>query len=409
MFTTLKKLLGKKEEPAAPAPVETAPVQPVDDQDLDGLVIEATMQADESSSLGSLPRTNAKSDPFLSLVRAGQHVVHLEREEDLLASILREAVDALSAQRGAIVLAVGTSGTLQLKAAAFRDECADHGSNFSARLARRCFSNGESILCRSSAEDSELCDAMSVRDGMMASVVCVPLRTPRKRLGVLHLDRGPFQPRFTRNDLRLADGLAAHVSVSIESAQLIHKQREMYLATVRMLSHVIEARDENTNSHTQRVTRFALLLGEHLGLSAEDLDVLRLGTPLHDIGKIGIDDVILRKPAPLSPAEQKIMRTHPQRGAEIVAQVRELASILPIVRSHHERWDGKGYPDGLAGKQIPRLARIVAVADAFDIMTSERPYRQPLAPADARAELERHSGTQFDPEVVAALLALELS
>src|SRR5262249_11557662 len=151
---------------------------------------------------------------------------------------------------------------------------------------------------------------------------------------------------------------------------------------------------------------YSLLLGQQMDLEDRDLELLRLGGPLHDIGKIGIDDAILRKPDRLTPEEFDAMKLHTVKGAEILATVQELHPIIPIVRNHHERWDGKGYPDGLAGEEIPRLARILAVADAFDAMTSDRPYRKGMAAAVAFAEVEKQSGKQFDPACAAAFLEI---
>jgi HD-GYP domain-containing protein (c-di-GMP phosphodiesterase class II) len=140
-----------------------------------------------------------------------------------------------------------------------------------------------------------------------------------------------------------------------------------------------------------------MLLAQHLDLTPEELHTVKIGTPLHDIGKIGIDDAILRKPGKLTPAEFEIMKTHTTKGAKILESVPDLAPIIPIVRSHHERWDGGGYPDGLRGENISRLARIVAVADAFDAMTSDRPYRKGMLPEIAFAELEKQRGKQLIP------------
>ena len=181
-------------------------------------------------------------------------------------------------------------------------------------------------------------------------------------------------------------------------------QRELLLFAVEKLARAVELRDAYTGAHSQRVTVFALLLGEQLHLSAEDLELIRFGTPLHDLGKIGIADAILRKPDQLTPAEFEQMKLHTVRGAETVALISDFRSLIPIVRSHHERWDGKGYPDGLAGEDIPRLARIVAVADAFDAMAFDTPYRRGQAVEIAFAEIERHQGQQFDPEIVTAFL-----
>src|SRR5207253_4634341 len=133
------------------------------------------------------------------------------------------------------------------------------------------------------------------------------------------------------------------------------KQRDLFLETITTLAQAVEMRDEYTGGHTFRVSTYSLLLAERLGLPPEDIDLIRIGTPLHDIGKIGISDAILRKPDKLTPEEFDIMKTHTVKGHEIVATIRELRPIIPIVRSHHERWDGRGYPDGLAGEAIPHL------------------------------------------------------
>jgi HD-GYP domain-containing protein (c-di-GMP phosphodiesterase class II) len=141
-------------------------------------------------------------------------------------------------------------------------------------------------------------------------------------------------------------------------------------------------------------------------MSPADMDLIRIGTPLHDIGKIGIDDAILRKPDKLTPEEFEAMKLHTVKGAEIVATVPDLRPIIPIVRSHHERWDGRGYPDGLGGEAINPLARVVGLADAFDAMTSDRPYRKGMAPSVAFNEIEKMAGKQFDPIFAGAFLSL---
>src|SRR5262249_46019168 len=149
-------------------------------------------------------------------------------------------------------------------------------------------------------EDPELAGARSIAEGTMASVLCVLLRTPRKRLGVLHLDRGPMQKPFTHDDLHLADALAANDSAGIESAQLLRKPRDLFCDTITILAESVELRDMYTGNHTKRVTAYSVLLAEHLDLSPDDLNWIRVGTPLHDIGKIGIPDEILNKPGKLT-------------------------------------------------------------------------------------------------------------
>jgi HD-GYP domain-containing protein (c-di-GMP phosphodiesterase class II) len=182
--------------------------------------------------------------------------------------------------------------------------------------------------------------------------------------------------------------------------------RDLLSYTTEKLAQAVGLRDGYTGEHSRRVTHFAILLGQRLRLSAEDMELIRIGTPLYDLGKVGIPDAILRKPGKLTPEEFEVMKTHTTRGAEIIEKVPDLAGVVPIVRSHHERWDGGGYPDGLQGEDIPRLARVVAVANAFDAMAFDTPYRRGRPVEAAFTEIARHHGQQFDPEVVTAFLQI---
>jgi putative nucleotidyltransferase with HDIG domain len=240
----------------------------------------------------------------------------------------------------------------------------------------------------------------------MNSIICAVLRAPDREIGVLHLDRGPDDEPFTGSDLSLADSLAAAVALGLDRRQLVERHEALFLQTVTALAQAVEMRDLYTGNHTQRVTTYSLLLAEEMGVSEEQRRQLQVATLLHDIGKIAIDDQILLKPGRLSDQEFDRMKTHVLRGAEIVQMIPGLAWALPVVRGHHERWDGRGYPDGLKGEGIPLTARVVAVADAFDAMTSDRPYRAGMPPARAFAELSAGSGTHFDPECVEAFLRI---
>jgi HD-GYP domain-containing protein (c-di-GMP phosphodiesterase class II) len=396
--------------------VETAEngAAPAGPQVIDQILVEASTSSSWEDALDGLlfdqNRCLRPGEQLVALLRAGHHLVHIESEKELLDSILNDAVQVLDAQRGAIVLADGPGERLALRASATGHGEAGGRLYYSQKLAQRCYAREESILCCSVNDDPELAAAQSIADGAMASVVCVLLRTPRKKLGVLHLDRSFFQKPFTEKDLNLADALAAHVSAGIECAQLLRKRRDLFKNTITVLAQAVELKDEYTGGHTLRVTNYALLLGQALGLAAAELEKLEIGTPLHDIGKIGIADEILRKPGKLTAAEFEEMKTHTTKGAAIVSVIPDLHPIIPIVKSHHERWDGTGYPDKLAGEQIPLLARIVAVVDAFDAMTSNRPYhpdKKGRSPAEAFAELERMAGRQFDPQCAAAFLSLQ--
>ncbi len=350
-------------------------------------------------------------EQLFALLRAGHHFVNMQGEDQLLDAVLNDAVSVLEAQRGAIVLAEGEGSEpkLRLRALAVGNGEPPGRFHFSKKLTNRCYAGGVSLLYSTLTGDDETRVTQSIADGAMASVLCVLLRTPRKRLGVLHLDRSFAQDPFTEDDLFLADALAAHVSAAIESAQLLKKQRELFLKTIMILAEAVELRDAYTGGHTQRVTKYATMIAEKLELPDDQIELVKMGCPLHDIGKIGIDDAILKKEGKLTADEYAKMQKHTTMGAEILQTIGEMQPIIPIVRSHHERWDGTGYPDRLAGEDIPFLARIVAVADAFDAMTSNRPYhenKKGKPPAWAFAEVEKQSGRQFDPRCAAAFLSI---
>ena len=173
-------------------------------------------------------------------------------------------------------------------------------------------------------------------------------------------------------------------------------------AIIRAFSAMLDARDSETEGHSERVVGHALVLARALDVPADALGRLELGAILHDIGKVGVPDAILLKPGPLDPHEWAIMREHPIIGAGLVRDIPQLGAAVPIIRHHHERWDGGGYPDGLAGEAIPHAARIFSVADVYDALVSNRPYRAGLPPEEAAAIIRRGAGTQFDPTVVAA-------
>ena len=170
------------------------------------------------------------------------------------------------------------------------------------------------------------------------------------------------------------------------------------------LSRAIEERDPYTRGHSARVTALALVVARRLGWSEERLASLRVGGPLHDIGKLGVSRDVLGKKGRLDDAEFAQIREHPKIGARILLRVAAFREALPYVLYHHERWDGNGYPTGKAGEEIPVEARVLAVADAFDAMTSDRPYRSPVSEEDALAEIERCAGRQFDPEAARAFV-----
>lgn len=362
-------------------------------------------QALEHATIDLQSRPDA-SRKLLTLLRANHHLSNLSRLEELLENILVDTLEALEAQRGTILLLDPRTDQLELKARHARHPAAAKQKGYSRTLAERSFRQGESLLCRDLRSEQDPNAARSAMIGSMSSIVCAVLRTPRRHLGVLHLDRGPLDEPFTESDLYIADAIAANVAVGIECAQLVETQSDQFLQTITMLARAVEMRDQYTGDHTRRVTDFALLLADDLKVSAVDRYQIQIATPLHDIGKIGVDDAVLRKPGKLSPSEYEHMKSHTVKGAAMLDGFVHLAPMIPIIRHHHERWDGAGYPDKLPGDKTALTARIVAVADAFDAMTSHRPYRPAMPPQLAYLELMSKAGTHFDPIVAQAFLRL---
>jgi diguanylate cyclase (GGDEF)-like protein/putative nucleotidyltransferase with HDIG domain len=235
----------------------------------------------------------------------------------------------------------------------------------------------------------------------------VPVRRPDGSVfGTLCcLSRAP-QPQLDERDLRYLDVLARMAGQRLdaaESAQL-RRREEVEAAAGQALMAALNARENYTAAHSEAVLELALEVAAELGLDGEDATSVGQVALLHDIGKVGVPDAILQKPGRLTAPEWDVMREHPSIGAEIVSAIGSLSHLAPAVRAEHEHWDGGGYPDGLAGEAVPLTSRICFVCDAWHAMTSDRPYRRALTPAEARAEIERHAGTQFCPTTVAALL-----
>jgi response regulator RpfG family c-di-GMP phosphodiesterase len=243
----------------------------------------------------------------------------------------------------------------------------------------------------------------------IGSYVGLPLRFSDGRVyGTLCCLSHSAEPRLQERDARFMEVLARLVADQIEREELEAERRrlEVRATGVGALLAALEARDGYTGDHSRAVVEQATAVARRMGLSEEEVDEVEQVALLHDVGKIGVGDAILNKPGPLNQAEREVMRMHPMIGEQIVASTEGLSHLAPAIGAEHERWDGKGYPDGLSGEGIPIASRIVLVCDAFHAMTSNRPYREALGVEAALGELEKNAGTQFCPRTVEAFVGM---
>ena len=237
------------------------------------------------------------------------------------------------------------------------------------------------------------------------SLISAPIKGRKgKVIGVVNVNNKKTRRPFTKNDLEFLQGLASQAAIAIENARLYENLHQAYLQTIRALATAIDTKDHYTYDHSEHVTKYAIAIAEELGISKREREEIKEACQLHDIGKIGIHDRILTKPGKLTEEEWKEIKLHPRKGADILEPLDFLSGVVELVREHHERYNGKGYPNGIKGQKITLGARVMAVADAFDAMTSERPYRGALSRREAIEELKKQSGSQFDPRVLKAFL-----
>jgi hypothetical protein len=230
-----------------------------------------------------------------------------------------------------------------------------------------------------------------------------PLVVQGEVRGVLAVCAAAPDKSFDTDQLQLLAQLADLASSALKERDLRARAEAVLDAGADVLARAVDIRDEYTGRHSSQVGDLARRVGQRIGMRPAEVELLQCAARLHDVGKLGVPDSILQKPGPLDEAEWSVMRCHPDWGAEMVARVPGLGDLAALVRAHHERWDGGGYPAGLAGEEIPLASRVISVCDAYEAMVSRRPYRAPLTVDEALAELIAGAGTQFDPKVVAAV------
>jgi len=265
----------------------------------------------------------------------------------------------------------------------------------------RCLRERRPVIVGDVTRDADY--RVTTETGDVRSELVVPLWMGDEVVGAINLEE--VRPSaFDDDDARLVQTVADQVGSALRSATLFERLEAAYVGTAEAIAAALEIKDAYTASHSRAVIDNARRVGRRLGLSAEELQTLRLGAIFHDLGKMAVPEAILKKRGPLTVPERTAIEGHTILGERILSAVEFLSDVLPLVRHEHERWDGRGYPDGLAGEAIPLGARVILVCDVYDAMISDRPYRPALPAAAAREELLRGAGSEFDERVVTALL-----
>lgn len=355
----------------------------------------------------SAPDTNAEApvemleaDHLALLLDIGREFCSSLQIDEVLRRVLDRAIEVTRAARGFIVLAEGEHDLMVAHARnAQRESIAAEQFEVSRGLFEKVAREKRSLLTANAMGDPTLSAFESIVIHEMRSVMCAPLTVKNRSIGVIFVDNRFDEAVFRPKDLEFLTAIAHQASIAIDNARKHESTREVVMA----LANAIEAKDPYTGGHVDRVTLLAQRIGEELGLSTEDLQNLEMAAILHDVGKIGIEEAVLTKPGMLDPDERYRMEQHPLIGESIVRGLHNLPdSVKAAVLHHQERWDGRGYPAGLRGDDIPLYARVVAVSDTYDAMTTTRPYRAALPRNVAIDEITRNAGSQFDPAVVDA-------
>jgi HD-GYP domain-containing protein (c-di-GMP phosphodiesterase class II) len=338
--------------------------------------------------------------PHLRIAGTDEFTSSLVVPEKSPAVVVESIGGAVGALAGTIYFRSTMSAPLELVATHGLEDDHLRGGilNLDREIIRRIESDGMPIVTSRLRDDPDfrlVCPEAR-------SILSVPLLIAGSLAGVVNLynkkpTRMSPQRQFDADDLRLVSTMAHQAAVTLHNAKLYERVHKLFLGAITSLSAAIDAKDPYTRGHSERVAKYSRGIAEAMGMTSSEVEVVELSALLHDVGKIAVHDAVLTKPGRLTDEEWGIFRNHPARGVEILSPIEALGVLSPGIRHHHERFDGKGYPDGLAGEAIPLIARIICVADSYDAMTSDRSYRSSLGRAKALGELRSCAGTQFDP------------
>lgn len=364
---------------------------------------QTSQKAEPNKTIESLNIKLNKKVKELSLINSISESMNIPQmsSEDLFDQIVKVATELVGADGATIFMIDNLSNKLIVKATKGNGgNKVDSVVPMDGNIPWKDVMNGKHLVMSGGKGSRKKMDRLALNQS--GSSVFIPLKIKDNVFGVLNVCQPLAGGKFGQEDVKLLLTLSRRASLNIENAILYESMYANLISTLQSLVAAIEARDRYTQQHSKRVTQLSVKVAEEMNCSQDEIDTIKFAGVLHDIGKISVSDSILLKKGKLTEKEIKVVQTHPIVGEKILNPLGLLPAERAIVRHHHERWDGKGYPDGLSGVAIPFLARIITVVDSYDAMTSNRPYRKAMASKEAVDELVRCSGTQFDKDVVGA-------
>ncbi|MCK5242427.1 GAF domain-containing protein [bacterium] len=345
-----------------------------------------------------------KADHLSLLFEVGKNIGTIYNLRTLFETILERAMQVMKARRGFLLIYDKTADELRIRASIGQNiNLGKNAVQVDCGIAGWVFKKARSVLIPN-VKKSTLFDPYNDQIYTGRDLMACPLNIRKKVFGVICLNDRIGAKQFSQEDLDLFSALASQATIAIENVELYASIRRDYLNAIKALAAAVDAKDHYTHGHSHKVMVYATSISQAMGLNEKDIEKVKYGALLHDVGKIGISEAVLNKPSKLTPKEIDTIAMHPILGVSIAQNIESLKDLIPTILYHHERYSGGGYPEGKAGNSIPLGARIVAVADAWDVMTSDRAYRKALPISVAVSELKKCAGTQFDPEIVEIFL-----
>lgn len=352
-----------------------------------------------------LRRTQKVLSSIRALFKASAELAKLLPMDQLLDVVGRCLFEVFDGAENLVILMRDDTSKFVPRFASDRAGKRDAPAAISTTVLNRACAEKTTLIANDIGHDDRFSASESIVGFSVKAVICAPLVVGDRVIGALYLDNREKNIKYDDADAEIVTAFASQAAIAIDNARLCDTLQESYHQMLQSLVNAIEAKDPYTMGHTQRVRQYALAIGREMGFSLTHLEKLGMAAELHDIGKIGVREGIINKAGSLTESEYASVKTHVEMGEKILGPIVYLRELLPWIRGHHERWDGSGYPDGAKGEENPLEARILALADAYDAMTSQRSYNKPMTPQQALDRIREVSGKHFDPQVVVAFEA----